>query len=238
MTDIEGTTGSIAFVRDVLYPYARRRIAGFVRAHRNELDVAAILDEAAVLAGLPAGDEKIAEVFVQWIDEDRKAAPLKDLQGRIWERGYVEGALRGHVYADAVEALRSWHADGIRLYVYSSGSVEAQHLLFRYSEAGDLTPLFQGYFDTRVGSKREAASYTRIAQTIGLLPGRVLFLSDSAGELDAARAAGLRTVHVVRAGDLHPAPGHVAIRSFAELHVEPALRVTDPAHAGAASSRS
>jgi enolase-phosphatase E1 len=132
--------------------------------------------------------------------EDRKATPLKTLQGMIWREGYASGALRGHVYDDAVGALRGWHARGIALYVFSSGSVAAQRLLFEHSECGDLTPLFAGYFDTRVGSKQEASSYAVIAKAIGVPACDVLFASDVAAELAAARASGMQVVEVRRDG--------------------------------------
>lgn len=191
LTDIEGTTSSIAFVTDTLFPYARSRIAEYVTAHPEE--------SAAILAEVRAeepGDP--IETLIRWIDEDRKATPLKTLQGLIWEQGYADGTLKGHVYPDAADALRRWHAQGIALYVYSSGSVAAQKLIFGYSEAGDLTPLFSGYFDTNSGQKREAASYSHIADKIGLPTGEILFLSDNAQEISAAREAGMQVLHIDR----------------------------------------
>jgi enolase-phosphatase E1 len=95
--------------------------------------------------------------------------------------------------------LRAWRDAGKRLYVYSSGSVGAQKLFFGHSDAGDLTPLFSGYFDTETGAKRDAASYRRIAEAIGVPAADILFLSDIAEELDAARAAGMQTVLLARA---------------------------------------
>ena len=132
-------------------------------------------------------DAQATELLVRWIDEDRKLTPLKALQGMIWEDGYRRGAFTGHVYPDAVRNLRAWHDAGIALYVYSSGSVQAQQLLFGHSDAGDLTPLFAGYFDTRIGNKRETASYGAIAERIGLPPGRILFLYDVSPLVDLRR---------------------------------------------------
>ncbi|PTS87468.1 acireductone synthase, partial [Sphingomonas sp. HMWF008] len=172
LTDIEGTTSSIAFVAEVLFPYARARLADYVAAHREE--TAAILAE---VADAEPGDP--VATLLRWIDEDRKATPLKALQGMIWADGYASGAFRGHVYDDAVAGLRRWHAAGVRLYVFSSGSVAAQKQLFGFSAAGDLTPLFSGYFDTTTGAKREAGSYAKIAAAIGEAPADVLFLSDT-----------------------------------------------------------
>jgi enolase-phosphatase E1 len=193
VTDIEGTTSSIAFVTDVLFPYAKAHLAEFVA--RNASRAAPIL--ADVAEGTP-GDP--VETLLRWIDEDRKATPLKTLQGMIWAEGYADGTLTGHVYPDAAAALRRWHAAGIALYVYSSGSVEAQKLIFGHSNEGDLTPLFAGFFDTTTGPKRDAASYAAIARAIGLPPSDILFLSDAPAEIDAARAAGLRALLVDRDG--------------------------------------
>ena len=156
LTDIEGTTSSIAFVAEVLFPYARAHLADYVAA--NPAECAAILAE---VAATEPGDP--IETLTRWIDEDRKATPLKALQGKIWADGYASAAFQGHIYPDAVAGLRRWHAAGLKLYVFSSGSVPAQKLLFGHSEAGDLTPLFSGYFDTTTGAKREAESYRTIA---------------------------------------------------------------------------
>jgi len=193
LTDIEGTTTSLSFVADVLFPYARARLPGYVAAHPAE--TAPILAEVA--ASEP-GDP--TATLLRWIDEDRKATPLKTLQGMIWADGYASGAFTGHVYADAVAGLRRWHAAGVALYVFSSGSVAAQKLLFGHSDAGDLTPLFSDYFDTTTGAKREAASYTKIAGAIGVASGEILFLSDIAEEIAAARDAGMQALLIDRAG--------------------------------------
>lgn len=216
LTDIEGTTSAVSFVFEVLFPYARAHLPDFVRAHAAEPAVAAQVEAVRAESGEPqASLERVVEILLEWLDADRKATPLKALQGMVWERGYQAGALRGHVYPDAVEALRAWHAQGLALYVYSSGSVQAQKLIFGCSEAGDLTPLFSGYFDTTSGPKREAASYLRIATAIGLPPGEILFLSDVVQELDAARAAGMVTGGLARDGGT--LPGHPVHASFATI---------------------
>lgn len=215
LTDIEGTTSSLSFVKDVLFPYSRERMADFVRHHGREPAVRLLLDEVARLAGVNhTDDNRIIEQLVRWIDEDRKITPLKALQGMIWENGYRRGDFKGHVYEDAVRNLRHWQARGIRLYVYSSGSVQAQKLLFGYTEHGDITPLFSGYFDTAVGGKREMASYQKIAGIIGVSPGEVLFLSDIREELDAAGQAGMRTVWLVREGGIDDAAPHLQATDF------------------------
>lgn len=193
LLDIEGTTSSIAFVTETLFPYARQHLAGFVAAHPNAT--------APLLAQVEAQEpgDPIA-TLLRWIDEDRKATPLKTLQGMIWAQGYADGTLDGHVYADTPDALRRWKAQGRRIYIYSSGSIAAQKLIFGHSTAGDLTPLLSGYFDTTTGPKREAKSYARIAEVIGLQPAAILFVSDVAAEVEAARAAGMQAVLIDRAG--------------------------------------
>lgn len=197
--DIEGTTTSIDFVTSVLYPYARERLPDYIRRHRGEPEVAAIMDEAREAGGV-WNDEAVVVRMCHWMERDQKVTPLKSLQGLIWEEGYRGGELVSHLYPDVAPALRAWHARGIRLYVYSSGSAHAQRLIFGHTIAGDLTPLISGYFDTRVGHKREVASYQRIAGDIGVPPRGILFLSDVREELDAAREAGWQTVWLVRDG--------------------------------------
>jgi len=206
LTDIEGTTSSISFVKDVLFPYSRERMMNFVAHRARDPDVAKLLDEVRALCGTELSTEQAAEQLIRWIDEDRKAPPLKALQGMIWEEGYRNRDYCGHMYEDAVRKLREWKAQGIDLYVFSSGSVHAQKLLFGHTEYGDLTPLFSGYFDTRIGPKQEAGSYLAIAGQIGLPPASILFLSDIEGELNAAKSAGFLTCQLVREGaDAGPA---------------------------------
>lgn len=199
LTDIEGTTSSIRFVKDVLFPYARRHLPDYVHKHAGQPEVRHWLDEAAREGGVDAVDtDALVRLLVHWIDTDRKATSLKALQGMIWKRGYETGAYRAHMYPEVAGRLRAWADQGIRLYVYSSGSVPAQKLLFGHSEAGDLTGLFSGYFDTRVGHKREASSYRAITADIELPAADILFLSDMTEELDAAREAGMRTTLLCR----------------------------------------
>lgn len=206
LTDIEGTTSSISFVADVLFPYARERMADYIAAHPAET--------APILADVQAmepGDP--VQTLIRWIDEDRKITPLKAIQGMIWEGGFRSGTFTSHFYPDAVEALRRWHATGLRLYVYSSGSVFAQKLLFAHTDFGDLTPLFSGWFDTTTGGKREAASYAKIAEAMDLPPADILFLSDVKQETDSALAAGIRALLIARDG------GEADITSFDEVHL-------------------
>jgi len=221
LIDIEGTVGSIAFVRDVLFPYADVRLDDYVKAHLEEPDMRAILDDAAVEAGCNVHDLPcILQALHAWSAQDVKARPLKELQGRIWVEGFESSGIQGHLYDDAIDALRRFHAAGVRLYIYSSGSVPAQKLLFGHSVAGDLLPLFSGFYDTAIGGKRERKSYENIVAEIGITPDCVVFFSDNAAELDAAREAGLQTMQLARPEDgVAPAEGHLATTSFAGIEI-------------------
>jgi enolase-phosphatase E1 len=219
LTDIEGTTSSLSFVKDVLFPYARERMAEFVRRHAQEAAVRKELDEVRRLSGENLSEPEVIGQLIRWIDEDKKITPLKSLQGMIWEDGYKKGHFKGHMYEDAVRHLKKWHQAGIRLYVFSSGSVQAQKLLFAHTEHGDLTPLFSGYFDTTIGNKREADSYRKIAGAIGAPPGDILFLSDIREELDAARAAGMQVAWLVRDGVPDPNATHRQAANFDRITV-------------------
>lgn len=218
VTDIEGTTSSLSFVKEVLFPYARNHIADFVRKHRQQAAVRRLLDDVRAEVGRDLDIETLIEQFIEWIDRDQKVTPLKSLQGLIWEAGYRRGDFQGHIYADAVEALRAWKRQGIELYVYSSGSVHAQKLLFAHTEYGDLTPLFSAYFDTHIGTKREIRSYRAIAEQISMPAQQILFLSDIKEELDAAAEAGLQTGWLVRErSDIDPRAPHRQARNFTEI---------------------
>ncbi len=219
LTDIEGTTSSIAFVHEVLFPFARKALPGFIKAHAQEPEVQAQIQAVAIEAGCDPNDLSIVTAtLLSWMDADRKVTSLKALQGMIWKSGYLSGELVSHVYPDALAGLQRWHDAGIRLAVYSSGSVPAQKLLFGHTPAGDLQPLFSGWFDTRVGGKREEDSYRVIAGRLGEEPAHILFLSDIAEELAAAAVAGCMTTQLVRAEDgTRPAPAHPQVRSFAEI---------------------
>ena len=204
LTDIEGTTSSISFVHEVLFPYSAKHMAEFVReGAADSAEIREQLDAVAQTSGVAREDiNGLIEVLDTWIREDRKETSLKALQGMLWEQGYQQGAFRGHIYDDAAEYLQRWHDRGLRLFVYSSGSVKAQKLIFGFSEAGDLTPFFSGYFDTRIGGKKEPTSYSNIINELGVEPRTVLFLSDVEAELTAVEEAGMRTVWLVREGDL------------------------------------
>ncbi len=188
VTDIEGTTTPISFVHRVLFPYARERLASFLAENPAH----------PALADVP---EPKLDTLLGWMDRDEKITALKAIQGEIWKQGYEQGDLLGEIYPDVSPALRRWSRAGLRLFVYSSGSVAAQKLLFSHTPAGDLTPLFQAYFDTNLGPKRDSSSYTAIARAVGGRADEVLFLSDVEAELDAAAAAGLATCQLVRPQD-------------------------------------
>ncbi|WP_417706144.1 acireductone synthase [Rheinheimera aquimaris] len=216
VTDIEGTTSRISFVTEVLFPYAARELPAFIQTQQHNPDVAAQLQACRTLMQQSdASIEQISQQLLQWIAADEKVTPLKALQGMVWQHGYQTGAFTGHVYDDAVRQLQHWHSKGVKLYVYSSGSVQAQQLLFQYSDAGDLTPLFSGYFDTRIGAKRDISSYAAILQKLQLPPKQVLFLSDVTAELDAAAQLGIDTVQLIR--EQQPATKHKTAADFYQV---------------------
>jgi enolase-phosphatase E1 len=197
LLDIEGTIAPISYVHDVLFPYARARLGRFLDAHRTEPDVAAALAELdRMTPGAPP-----LETLLALMDRDAKIGPLKHIQGRIWAEGFGAGALTSEFYPDVVPALQAWHAAGTRLAIYSSGSAQAQRLLFRHAVTGDLSGMIGAFFDTTIGLKRDAASYAAIAASLAVSPDAMLFLSDVEAELDAAAAAGLAVCQVVRAAD-------------------------------------
>ncbi|WP_020564100.1 acireductone synthase [Methylosarcina fibrata] len=223
VTDIEGTTTSLSFVKEVLFPYARAHLAEFVREHAGDAEVRRQLDEVRREIQARSRDEvtmeQVISQLIEWLDEDKKITPLKILQGMIWEEGYARGAFHGHLYPDAMDNLKAWKARGLELYVYSSGSVQAQKLLFSHTEQGDLTPLFSGYFDTRIGGKKEIESYRKIAGQLDREPDTILFLSDSKEELDAAGAAGFHTICLARGDAPDSQAEHREVRNFDEIRL-------------------
>ena len=199
LIDIEGTVGSIRFVKEVLFPFARARLREFVTTHRSSPDVAEQLAAVARETGRTDLGAQLDELE-RWSDADRKATPLKALQGMIWDGGYQSGALVSHLYPDAICALQRWREKRLPAFVYSSGSVPAQKLYFAHTEAGELSDAISGYFDTTTGPKHSADSYTAIARVIGAAPDTLVFLSDARAELVAATSAGLRAIQVRRDG--------------------------------------
>ena len=238
LLDVEGTTSPISLVYEQLFPYARKHLEPYLRAHVREPEIDAGLEaDLALLAEENAAEDESAgaprfnapedgaswegavpqaAAYLLWLmDRDRKSTALKALQGCVWRAGFEAGELVGTVFDDVPAALAGWSREA-RVAIYSSGSVEAQQLLFRYSSAGDLTPYISAYFDTRVGLKSSAESYRAIAAAMGVAAEEIVFLSDVVRELDPAREAGCLTRLSVREGnapvvDLH---GHAAIESF------------------------
>ena len=222
--DIEGTTSATGFVVDVLYPYSRSRFGALLSARPDDPDVARAVAQVREDLGEPDADNvRIEKALNAWLDEDRKATPLKTLQGVIWSEGFARGDLVSHFYDDVVPALRAWHEAGVQLYVYSSGSVAAQRAWFASSPEGDLLPLVSGLYDTEnAGPKQEPESYRRIAAATGVAPSRLLFLSDRPGELDAARAAGWHAVGIRRPGEPYYEQGvgdHAQAGTFDEITI-------------------
>lgn len=233
LLDIEGTTSSISFVYDVLFPYALRHLVPFLERHWGEPETAQACECIARDAGAgsfadwtagltsTAAQEKLFAEVQRLVAGDVKATGLKELQGLIWREGYQGGELKSHVYPDVMPALQRWTKAGLVIAVYSSGSVLAQKQFFAHTEQGDLTPFFRGHYDTTTGPKREARSYTTIASDLKSPPSEILFCSDVVAELDAAAAAGLQTVLVVRPGN-PPAPAghqHPVVTSLMEIRV-------------------
>ena len=224
VVDIEGTTSSTEFVTHTLFPYSRAHFAEYIARHRDEPEVARVL--AAVrdeIGDAAADDAAVVRRLEAWVDADAKVEPLKAVQGWIWQEGFARGELVAHFYPDVVPVLQRWHDEGRELAVYSSGSVVAQRAWFGHSPDGDLNPLIAHNFDIEnAGPKREADSFRKITGALGRQPETVLFCSDLTAELDAARAAGWRTIGVRRPGEPSFATGvgdHAEVASFAEIEL-------------------
>jgi enolase-phosphatase E1 len=229
LLDIEGTVAPLAFVAEVLFPYARRELADFLARHWSQRSLAAVREQIAHDAGaasfadwLPDADEAaqrehlVAHLY-RLMDRDAKTTGLKELQGRIWEEGYTAGRLLSQVFPEVASVLRRW-VDHWDVRIYSSGSVTAQQVFFAHTTEGDLRPLLRGYYDTTTGPKRDAASYAHIAEDMGLPPEEILFISDVVEELNAAASAGMRTALAVRPGNAPvKATTHPLIRSLEEV---------------------
>ncbi|XP_075222616.1 enolase-phosphatase E1 [Lycorma delicatula] len=221
IVDIEGTTTSINFVKDTLFPYVREHLEEYIKTNWAEkelqeditlLRVQAVKDKADGVEGvveIPEGeDDDVKSALVKnilWqMDNDRKTKALKEIQGHIWRNGYSSGKLIGHVFDDVKDCLKSWTEAGKKIYVYSSGSVEAQKLLFSNTKEGDLLSVFSGHFDTNIGAKTESSSYTKILENLTeTISGAkdVLFLTDVPKEAQAAKDAGMQAVIVSREGN-------------------------------------
>jgi enolase-phosphatase E1 len=225
--DIEGTVAPLTLTAEVLFPYARAHFSGFLREHFSDtavrLDLHALAEECREETDVDApkcfgdGQESLAYLF--WLmDHDRKSTALKSLQGKIWKAGFESGELKGTLFDDVPAAFARWSTQGM-IAIYSSGSVEAQRLLFRYSNHGDLTAMISSYFDTRTGVKAAAASYSAIAEAMKVEPDDAIFFSDAVRELDAAREAGFETRLVAREGNapITDAHGHSVLESLGTI---------------------
>jgi enolase-phosphatase E1 len=200
--DIEGTLSATDQVLVTLYDYARPRLGPWIDEHGDDPAVAEAVAQIRELSGVDGGTDELVAVLHGWMDADRKVTPLKTLQGLIWQRGYAQGDLVAEFFPDVVPALREWHAEGVKLAVFSSGSVAGQVAFFKHTTDGDLTSLFEYHFDTvNAGPKREAASYLKIASVLGAGSDDISFYSDVPAELHAAAEAGWRTVGVARPGE-------------------------------------
>ena len=241
LLDVEGTTTPISFVYDVLFPYARAHMEGFLKQHRDDADLLRNIEilVAENHAEAPSNVPTIppnatpadCSAYLFWLmDQDRKSPALKSIQGRIWEAGYASGELKSVVFPDVPPALHRWHDQSRRIAIYSSGSVLAQKLLFRHTQAGDLTPWITAYFDTAVGAKSDRGSYSKIAQALDVRAEEILFLSDAPAELDAAASAGLGVRLAKRPGNRAvPQAHHPSVSSFDELSFELPAESTKPA---------
>lgn len=210
LMDVEGTVTDIRFVKQKLFPYAYERMSGFVARNFAQLS------ESRENLGA-ATPQEMAAILKRYIDEDKKEPSLKLVQGKIWKEGYESGELKGHVYPDVAPAWRKWRGQGVELGIYSSGSVQAQKLLFAHSVEGDLTPLLSRHFDLGVGKKREASSYENILGQLDKDGSETLFLSDVEEELDAAQAAGLKTGRLFR--DEKGSSKHPAFETLEEIEL-------------------
>lgn len=217
LLDIEGTIASQPYVTAVLYSFLRDNLPAYVAKHGDDPVVQKVLADTIELSG---DNRDPVATLLGWLAEDRKAPPLKKIQGLVWVDGFQNGGLKGHIYADALAALTRWHEAGVPLFIFSSGSILSQTLFFEKNAAGDLRFLFSGHFDTDTGAKVETESYSRIAAAIGVAASRLLFFSDNPRELVAATAAGLPVVHVVRAEEGTAPDGRFPeIASFAEVEL-------------------
>lgn len=221
VTDVEGTLSPTSFVTEILFPYAREHLCPFLHEHSTDMAVSIQLENLSREENKALSVQECCDVLSRWMADDSKSAILKALQGMVWQEGYAKGELHGELFEDAVRNLRRWNDKGLALFAYSSGSVQAQQLLFQNNPFGDLTRLFSGYFDTKVGHKLEPSSYELITSEINERAGDILFLSDSVDELNAARAAGMQTRHVVRdTKPLDTMAAHPQVRDFDAISLD------------------
>jgi enolase-phosphatase E1 len=237
LLDIEGTTCPVSFVGEVLFPYAKQQMPVFLADQAENPSVQELLiqvfeawdkdtdiEAAALRQRYGEKDSKAAVSYLNWlIEKDRKLTPLKELQGLIWRQGYDQGLLKAPLYADVPEALGRWQSAGLELSTYSSGSINAQKLLYRHSTYGDLSILFRGWFDTNIGGKLSSQSYTKIAEALKSNPEQIVFISDRKSELSAADEAGIKALFSQRVGNPETDNGnYIAIKNYADLNLKSA----------------
>ena len=219
LMDIEGTTSSISFVKDVLFPYFLLNIDD-INKLSNIKEVKYAFGQVLRIVkreenrDITTSEEVILQLK-KWCEQDLKITPLKTLQGILWQKGYQNGELLGHVYDDVPVMLENWNLLGKKMGIFSSGSVNAQKLLFSHSVKGNLSTYFSNYFDTNIGSKRDSDTYSLITKQLALPSNRILFLSDVIEELAAADMAGMKTIQITREGNLQAWPQSVS--DFSEI---------------------
>lgn len=223
VTDIEGTTSSISFVKETLFPLAFHKMGEFLTSHSKNPQIVPLLNQIQQTLQQEnisiVNREDLVSHIRDWINRDLKHPALKELQGFIWESSFQTGEIKADIYPDVLPLLQKWHAAGLILAIYSSGSVFAQKLFFKHTIEGDITPLFSNFFDNKIGYKQDITAYLHIAEVLNFAPWEILFLSDVTQELDAARLAGFQTVHIVRPGT-EASMQHFGVSSFEYIHLD------------------
>lgn len=233
LLDIEGTTSSISFVYDEMFPFVRKNLVSFLDGNWNEPSVQECVpllatdieraEDEWLPSDLPESDKKqrVAQAVIGLMDGDVKATGLKQLQGLIWKDGFHSGQLVSHLFEDVAPAIKAWDEAGLDVRIYSSGSVSAQKLFFGHSVAGDLLGLLNGHYDTTTGPKKESASYEKIAADYSMSPAEILFVSDVVDELTAATQAGMQARLSLRPGNKPQGEDHSfrTIHSFDEIEL-------------------
>ena len=235
LLDIEGTTCPVSFVSEILFPFAKQELSNFIKQNWNNNTQNRAIQDAnkewsvdqsieSLLLKKQADRQQVHEAdglikyLKHMISIDKKSTALKDLQGKIWEYGYRNGELKAELFPETAACLHQWHEHGLTLSVYSSGSIQSQKLLYRYSSQGNLESLFSNWFDTHTGPKKSTNSYTKIAHQLNSAPGNIWFVSDNGAECDAARAAGINTLFILRDGNPDREPkDHTVIKTLHEI---------------------
>jgi len=219
LLDIEGTIAPISYVKKVLFPYSKEKLESYLKENIDKPEIKEIIEEVKKIVGKDLTLEEVINILKRWIDEDQKITPLKDLQGYIWKEGFENGELKAPIYEDAMNKIKEWKDKGYKIYIYSSGSVNAQKLFFSHTNYGNILNYFDGHFDTKIGNKKEKTSYLKIAETLGVSPKDIIFLSDDEKEIESAIKTGINAIKVSREGDkpfISNYP-YKQIRSFDEL---------------------